>query len=155
MKKHTQIVLITLVLTALVGSVQSAAKKTSVGCAGCKTEYFLIKHIADHFGESSDMQSKPGKTGNKKAVMLFAEGKVDFAFTCKPHWKLAAKFKLDAEKTKNWASVTIARDPIIIVVNEKSGIQELSLDQAKQVFSGKVTNWKDVSGNDLVVFRLK
>jgi len=42
--------------------------------------------------------------------------------------------------------VTIAKDAIAIIVNPKNPIQDLSLDQIRQVFSGKIKNWKELGG---------
>jgi len=42
--------------------------------------------------------------------------------------------------------VTIAKDAIAIIVNPKNPVQDLSLDQIRQVFSGNISNWKEVGG---------
>jgi len=41
-------------------------------------------------------------------------------------------------------AVTIAKDAIAIIVNPKNPIQDLSLDQVRQVFSGKIKNWREL-----------
>jgi phosphate transport system substrate-binding protein len=40
----------------------------------------------------------------------------------------------------------IAKDAIAIIVNPKNPIDDLSMDQVRSVFSGKVTNWKELGG---------
>jgi phosphate transport system substrate-binding protein len=47
---------------------------------------------------------------------------------------------------KDLYAVTIAKDAIAIIVQPKNAIQDLSLTQIKQVFSGKIRNWKEVGG---------
>jgi phosphate transport system substrate-binding protein len=47
---------------------------------------------------------------------------------------------------KKLYAVTIAKDAIAIIVNPKNPVQDLSLDQIKQVFSGNIGNWKEVRG---------
>lgn len=42
----------------------------------------------------------------------------------------------------------VALDGLSVYVNPKNSIKELTLDQLKDIFTGKVTNWKDVGGND-------
>lgn len=42
----------------------------------------------------------------------------------------------------------IALDGIVIIVNKDNPVKELSLEQAKQIYTGEITNWKDVGGND-------
>jgi phosphate transport system substrate-binding protein len=47
---------------------------------------------------------------------------------------------------KKLYAVTIAKDAIAIIVNPKNPVQDLSLDQIRQVFSGNISNWKEVGG---------
>ena len=42
----------------------------------------------------------------------------------------------------------VALDGLSVYVNSDNTIKELSEDQLKQIFTGKVTNWKDVGGPD-------
>ncbi len=141
---------ITLFIIPLFSGSAAKAKETCM-CAGCKTEYYLIEHVLKEFQKKSEMNYKPAKTGNKKAIELMVEGKIDFAFTCKSHWKLGKKFKLDPSQTANWETISIARDPIVVVVNPSCGVDNLTKQQLCDIFTGKVKNWKEVSGNDLPV----
>ena len=43
---------------------------------------------------------------------------------------------------------TIALDGIAIIVNKDSKVEDLTVDQLKQMFTGEITNWKDVGGDD-------
>jgi len=45
----------------------------------------------------------------------------------------------------------IGTEDILIVTHPQAGVGSLTLDQVQQLFSGRVTNWKDVGGNDLPV----
>jgi phosphate transport system substrate-binding protein len=47
---------------------------------------------------------------------------------------------------KKLYSVTIAKDAIAIIVNPNNPVQDLTLEQIWQVFSGKIRNWKDLGG---------
>jgi phosphate transport system substrate-binding protein len=49
---------------------------------------------------------------------------------------------------KDLYAVTIARDAIAIIVNPENPIGGLSLEQVRQVFSGKVKNWKELGRPD-------
>ncbi len=48
---------------------------------------------------------------------------------------------------KDLYAVTIAKDAIAIIVNPKNPIHDLSLTQIRQIFSGKIRNWKEIGGN--------
>ena len=43
---------------------------------------------------------------------------------------------------------TVALDGIAIVINKASKVADLTVDQLKQMFTGEITNWKDVGGED-------
>ncbi|AQS69766.1 substrate-binding domain-containing protein [Streptomyces pactum] len=45
----------------------------------------------------------------------------------------------------------VALSLFTLVVNEDTGVQDLSLKQVREIYAGKITNWKQVNGNDLPV----
>lgn len=47
--------------------------------------------------------------------------------------------------------VVIAMDGLSVIVNPASGITKLKMDQVAKIFSGEVSNWKQVGGNNLAV----
>lgn len=42
----------------------------------------------------------------------------------------------------------IATDALIFVVNENNPVDSLTTEQIRDIYSGKITNWKEVGGND-------
>jgi phosphate transport system substrate-binding protein len=48
---------------------------------------------------------------------------------------------------KDLYRVTIAKDAIAVIANPKNPIQDLSLTQTEEIFSGKIRNWKEVGGH--------
>ena len=59
------------------------------------------------------------------------------------HW-------LKAKGVKPVAHV-VAYDAIIPVVHPKNKVKNLSIDQLSQIYQGKITNWKEVGGEDLKI----
>lgn len=45
----------------------------------------------------------------------------------------------------------VGTEDILVVIHPQAGVGALTLDQVQQLFSGRVTNWKDIGGNDLAV----
>jgi phosphate transport system substrate-binding protein len=45
-------------------------------------------------------------------------------------------------------STSIAKDAICIYVNKINKVKDFSLRQLMEIFMGKITNWKDIGGND-------
>jgi len=50
------------------------------------------------------------------------------------------------DSEKKLYAVTIAKDAIAIIVHPSNPIGNLSLDQIRDVFSGKIANWKELGG---------
>jgi len=61
------------------------------------------------------------------------------------------KEEIELAKTKNVNPVAnvVANDAIVPVVNPKNKVKNLSVDQLSQIYQGKITNWKEVGGEDL------
>jgi phosphate transport system substrate-binding protein len=48
----------------------------------------------------------------------------------------------------------IARDAIAVIVNPENPVSQLTLQQISDIYSGKISNWKEVGGEDRPVVRL-
>ncbi len=62
---------------------------------------------------------------------------------------------LESEK-KIWTSILVARDAIPIIVHKSNPVNNLSAEQVRSIWTGKIQNWKEVGGRDqpiIVVFR--
>ena len=42
----------------------------------------------------------------------------------------------------------LAYDGIAIIVNPENPVTDLSIDQIAKIYTGEITNWKEVGGND-------
>jgi phosphate transport system substrate-binding protein len=48
----------------------------------------------------------------------------------------------------------IARDAIAVIVNPENPVSQLTLQQISDIYSGKISNWKEVGGEDRPIVRL-
>jgi phosphate transport system substrate-binding protein len=48
----------------------------------------------------------------------------------------------------------VARDAIAVIVNPNNPINRLTLQQISDIYSGKINNWAELGGEDLVIVRL-
>lgn len=48
----------------------------------------------------------------------------------------------------------IARDAIAVIVNPENPVSELTLQQISDIYSGEISNWKEVGGDDRPIVRL-
>lgn len=49
---------------------------------------------------------------------------------------------------------TVARDAIAVIVNPENPVEQLTIQQISDIYSGKINNWLEVGGEDLVIVRL-
>ena len=52
------------------------------------------------------------------------------------------------DSEKKLYAVTIARDAIAVIVHPSSSIEDLPLDKIREIFSGKIANWRELGGPD-------
>jgi len=58
---------------------------------------------------------------------------------------------LARERGVNPVAHTIAIDAIVPIVHPKNKVQGLTIDQLSQIYQGKITNWKEVGGDNLTI----
>ncbi|MCK9197838.1 MAG: PstS family phosphate ABC transporter substrate-binding protein [Syntrophales bacterium] len=63
------------------------------------------------------------------------------------------KQETDLAKSKgvNPMAHVVAIDAIVPIVNPKNKVKDLSTDQLSQIYQGKITNWKEVGGENLAI----
>lgn len=54
----------------------------------------------------------------------------------------------DEEKSAGLKETQIALDGISLITNKNNQVKDLTLQQVKDIYTGKITNWKEVGGKD-------
>jgi len=54
----------------------------------------------------------------------------------------------DEEKASVSDIIVIAKDGVTVVVNPASTVENLTIEQIKKIYTGEITNWKEVGGED-------
>lgn len=52
------------------------------------------------------------------------------------------------EEAKALTSIVVAKDGVAVVINPKNPVKNLTTEQVREIFDGKITNWKEVGGSD-------
>ena len=89
--------------------------------------------------ENSGVTFTYNPTGSGSGITAVIEGRCDIG--------LSSRALKDEEKATLTETV-IALDGIAIVVNPNNPVVDLSLEQIAQIYTGAITNWKDVGGSD-------
>ena len=118
----------------------SAEQITVAGSTTVKP--IVDKAVLEYQKTHADIQFAVGAGGTGQGVKLAGGGEVQIGMasrTLKPEEK-AAFPDLVAKK--------IGLDGIALVVHGENPVKQITTQQAKDVFTGKITNWKELGGND-------
>lgn len=55
------------------------------------------------------------------------------------------------DEAKSLTATVVAKDGIAVVVNPQNKVVNLSTDQVRDIFNGKISNWKEVGGNNVPI----
>jgi len=57
----------------------------------------------------------------------------------------------EEEKSQGLTETIIAYDGIVVVTHPSNKVDDLTMEQVKQIFTGEVTNWKELGGEDMEI----
>lgn len=82
------------------------------------------------------------------AYQNLIDGKVDLIFAARP-----SQAQIEAAKNKGveLKLTPIGREAFVFFVNSKNPITELSVKQIQDIYSGKITNWKEIGGMNAAI----
>ena len=104
-----------------------------------------MEKVINSLGESFMLQNKDVKftynpTGSGSGIQAVSEGRCDIG--------LSSRALKDDEKASGLVETVVALDGIAIVVNPENPVSDLDIDTIAKIYTGEITNWKDVGGND-------
>jgi phosphate transport system substrate-binding protein len=87
--------------------------------------------------------------GSGVGIAALIDGSTDIA-TASRKIKMDEKLKLQ-EAGKSYVETIVAYDALSVIVNPDNKVKKLTREQLEDIFTGKITNWKDVGGDDLAI----
>lgn len=161
MKKRTLKLMVSALVVAMIGSVmvgcgQSAPKdnkadtgtktesavKGSITLSGSTALLPLVEKATEPYNKiNPDGQISAQGGGSGTGLTQVLGGSVDVGMS-----DILAEEKLDADKAKQLVDHKVCAEGFGVAVSKSLGLDNLTSAQLKDIFSGKVTNWKEVGG---------
>ena len=122
----------------------AAALTGSVGTNGSTSMESVIGGLSEAF-----MNANPGvkvtydPTGSGTGIQAIIDGTTDLG--------LSSRALKEEEKSKGLTGTTVALDGIAIIVSKDNPVENLTLQQIADLYTGKITSWKEVGGSDTPV----
>ena len=113
----------------------------SVATDGSTSMQKVINTLGEAFmNENKGITFTYNPTGSGSGIKAVQEGRCDIG--------LSSRALKAEEKEAGLKETVLAYDGIAIIVNPENPVSDLTLEQIAEIYTGRITNWKDLGGND-------
>lgn len=119
----------------------TAALSGTVSTDGSTSMEKVINSLGESFmSANKDVKFTYNPTGSGSGIQAVTEGRCDIG--------LSSRALKDDEKASGLVETVLAYDGIAIVVSPENPVSDLDVDTIAKIYTGEITNWKDVGGDD-------
>jgi len=132
--------LIILLIPVLLAGCARPNPANTINIAGSTSVQPLSEELANAFmSQNSKVAVNVAGGGSSAGIKAAQEGTAEIG---------ASSRSLKSEEKRGLKQITIAIDGIALVVNPANQVQNLTLDQIRRIYTGEITNWREVGGAD-------
>lgn len=146
MKKVIATTLSLIVLAATGLSAAPAGAQKNIVLDGSTTVGPIAKAFADYYKEKSGVGATISESGSGNGVKSLINGACDIANMSR--FMKDSEFKTCVEKGILPVAHVVAFDGLAVVVNPANKVSALTDAQIADIYTGKITNWKQLGGDD-------
>lgn len=117
------------------GAIVSVSGSTSVGP--------LAEKVAEEFKENSNIKVEINQIGSSAGIQNAMNGVSEIG--------MSSRDLEDEEKASGLVETIVAYDGIVVVTHPSNKVKNLTMEQVRAIFTGEVTNWKDLGGSDMEI----
>ena len=142
-KKVKKMLACMMVATTLVMAATGCSQKEAgtVSTDGSTSMEKVIGALGEAFeGQNSGVTFTYNPTGYGSGIKAVKEGRCDIG--------LSSRDLKDEEIADGLKATVLAYDGIAVIVNPENPVVDLDMDSISKIYTGEITNWKDVGGQD-------
>ena len=114
--------------------------------AGSSSMEGVMSKLTEEFGKAHEKVTfEVGVTGSGAAITGLNNGTAQIG-------NLSRDVKEEENPDGKFEVITIALDGIAVIVNPNNPVSDLTKEQIADIFTGKITNWKDLGGADKTIY---
>ena len=126
------------------GDTPAASVSGAVSTDGSTSMEKVIGALSESYmAANKDVTVNYNPTGSGAGITAVQEGTCDIG--------LSSRALKDEEKAAGLKETVLAYDGIAIIVHPDNPVSDLSIEQIAKLYTGEITNWKDVGGSDAEV----
>lgn len=138
-------ILLTLMLAVMTGCGKTAKTDNGVVSTDGSTS---MEKVIGALGEAFEKDNAGvtvtyNPTGSGSGITAVAEGRCDIG--------LSSRHLKEEEKSQGLTETILALDGIAVLVNPDNPVEDLTLEMVGKVYTGEITNWKDLGGEDMEI----
>ncbi len=132
-------IILSILISFFVSFSTAAAEELKwVGC-GISKKAFMSGLVAA-YEKKSGIKIKLEGGGATRGIVDVAEGKADMGGTC--------RHVLPRAEERGVKLIPMGWDALVVLAHPSNSVRNLMLDELKNIYTGKITNWKQVGGAD-------
>ena len=140
MKKMITMMMVVILSISMLTGCGSTKTTGSVSTDGSTSMEKVIGALGEAFQNDTGISFTYNPTGSVSGIKAIQEGRCDIG--------LSSRDLKDEEKAAGLESTILAFDGIAIIVNPENTVSDLSLETIAKIYTGEITNWSEVGGND-------
>lgn len=140
MKKVITLMMVAVLALSMLAGCGSNKTTGSVTTDGSTSMEKVIGALGEAFQNDTGISFTYNPTGSGSGIKAVQEGRCDIGLSSR-HLKAE---ELEAGLSGN----ILAYDGIAIIVNSENPVSDLSLETIAKIYTGEITNWSEVGGND-------
>lgn len=122
------------------GTQATQAKQATVSTDGSTSMGKVIGYLSESYmEENKNVKVTYNPTGSGAGIQAVSEGRCDIGLSSRD---------LKSEEKQTLNQTVVAIDGIAIVTNKENTVSNLSVEEIAKIYTGEVTNWNEVGGND-------
>ncbi len=110
----------------------------------------IVDAFVGAFGEKTpELKFSVKKTGSGDGATALIDGRCEIAAMSR--FMKADEYKKAVAAGKMPVPFTICMDGVCLIVHPSNPVRNLSKEQVKKIYTGEITNWKELGGSDLPI----
>ncbi|MBE6053207.1 MAG: phosphate ABC transporter substrate-binding protein [Clostridium sartagoforme] len=148
MKKKSIKLMCTALLVTMVGGAfvgcgnnskegENSSEKATISVSGSTSVGPLMEKLAESYEGNNNVSIEINQVGSSAGIKDAINGVSEIGMSSR---------ELKSEEKNQVSATTIAYDGIAIITNKSNPIKNITIDQIKGIYTGKITNWKEIEG---------
>jgi len=136
------LVISVLIFSPVIASANESENPKVINWAGCGiTKKAFMKELAAEYSKRTGIVVTLSGGGATKGIRNAANGSIDIGGACRTTISTH-------EEERNAHQIPVAWDALVVTVNKDNPVSDISFQQLQKVYTGEISNWKQLGGND-------